>query len=29
VDDTGYPVWTLAVPANGAATLKVSWQTTD
>lgn len=29
VDDTGYPVWTLAVPANGAVTLKVSWQTTN
>ena len=29
IDDTGYPVWTLIVPANGAATLRVSWQTTD
>lgn len=29
VDDTGYPVWTLSVPANGAATLKAAWTTTD
>lgn len=29
VDDTGYPVWTLSVPANGAATLKATWTTTD
>lgn len=29
VDDTGYPVWTLSVPANGAATLKAGWMTTD
>lgn len=29
VDDTGYPVWTLTVPANGAATLKAAWTTTD
>lgn len=29
VDDTGYPVWTLNVPANGAATLKAAWTTTD
>ncbi|WP_427791861.1 DUF4139 domain-containing protein [Brevundimonas diminuta] len=29
VDDTGYPVWTLIVPANGAATLKAAWTTTD
>ncbi|MBN9479099.1 MAG: DUF4139 domain-containing protein [Bordetella sp.] len=29
VDDTGYPVWTLSVPANGAATLKAGWLTTD
>ncbi|WP_415289455.1 DUF4139 domain-containing protein [Brevundimonas sp. S1H14] len=29
IDDTGYPVWTLAVPANGAATLKAAWTTTD
>lgn len=29
VDDTGYPVWTLSVPANGATTLKAAWTTTD
>lgn len=29
IDDTGYPVWTLSVPANGAATLKAAWTTTD
>lgn len=29
VDDTGYPVWTLTVPANGAATLRAAWTTTD
>ena len=29
VDDTGFPVWSLTAPANGAATLRVSWQTTD
>lgn len=29
VDDTGYPVWTLSVPANGATTLKAVWTTTD
>lgn len=29
IDDTGYPVWTLTVPANGAATLKAAWTTTD
>ena len=29
VDDTGYPVWTLTVPANSAATLKAAWTTTD
>lgn len=29
VDDTGYPVWTMSVPANGAATLKAAWTTTD
>lgn len=29
VDDTGYPVWTLTVPANGAAILKAAWTTTD
>lgn len=29
VDDTGYPVWTMTVPANGAATLKATWATTD
>lgn len=29
VDDTGYPVWTLSVPANGAMTLKAAWTTTD
>lgn len=29
VDDTGYPVWTLIVPANSAATLKAAWTTTD
>ena len=29
VDDTGYPVWTLSVPANGAATLTAAWTTTD
>ena len=29
VDDTGYPVWTLNVPANGAVTLKAAWTTTD
>lgn len=29
VDDTGYPVWTLTVPANGAAVLKAAWDTTD
>lgn len=29
VDDTGYPVWTLSVPANGAATLNAAWTTTD
>ncbi|WP_312147723.1 DUF4139 domain-containing protein [Brevundimonas sp.] len=29
IDDTGYPVWTLTVPANGAATLAAAWTTTD
>ena len=29
VDDTGYPVWTLTVPANGAAKLRAAWTTTD
>ena len=29
IDDTGYPVWTMTVPANGAATLKATWTTTD
>ena len=29
IDDTGYPVWTLSVPANGAATLTAAWTTTD
>ena len=29
IDDTGYPVWTLTVPANGAAVLKAAWTTTD
>jgi hypothetical protein len=29
IDDTGFPVWTLTVPANGAATLKAAWTTTD
>lgn len=29
IDDTGYPVWTLTVPANGAAILKAAWTTTD
>ncbi|MND77252.1 hypothetical protein D3C80_689230 [compost metagenome] len=29
VDDTGYPVWTMTVPANGAATLTAAWTTTD
>lgn len=29
IDDTGYPVWTLTVPANGAATLSAAWTTTD
>lgn len=29
IDDTGYPVWTVTVPANGAATLKAAWTTTD
>jgi hypothetical protein len=29
IDDTGYPAWTLTVPANGAATLKAAWTTTD
>lgn len=29
IDDTGYPVWTLTVPANGAATLKAVWTTTN
>jgi len=29
VDDTGYPVWTLTVPANGGATLRAAWTTTD
>lgn len=29
IDDTGYPVWILTVPANGAATLKAAWTTTD
>lgn len=29
VDDTGFPVWTLTVPANGAATLTAAWTTTD
>jgi len=29
IDDTGYPVWTLTVPANGATTLKAAWTTTD
>ncbi|MNR38354.1 hypothetical protein D3C85_1564490 [compost metagenome] len=29
IDDTGYPVWTLSVPANGAATLNATWTTTD
>lgn len=29
IDDTGYPVWTLTVPANGAATLKAAWTTTN
>lgn len=29
VDDTGYLVWTLSVPANGAATLTAAWTTTD
>lgn len=29
VDDTGYPVWTLTVPANGAATLSAAWTTMD
>lgn len=29
VDDTGYPVWTLTVPANSAAILKAAWMTTD
>ena len=29
IDDTGYPVWTLTVPANGAATLTAAWTTTD
>lgn len=29
IDDTGYPVWTLTVPANSAATLKAAWTTTD
>ena len=29
VDDTGYPVWTMSVPANGAATLRAAWTTTD
>lgn len=29
IDDTGYPVWTLSVPANGAATLTAAWTTTN
>ena len=29
IDDTGYPVWTLTVPANGAATLTAVWTTTN
>ncbi len=29
IDDTGYPVWTMTVPANGATTLKAAWTTTD
>ncbi|MNN98768.1 hypothetical protein D3C81_2182370 [compost metagenome] len=29
IDDTGYPVWTLSVPANGVATLNATWTTTD
>ena len=29
IDDTGYPVWTVTVPANSAATLKATWTTTD
>lgn len=29
IDDTGYPAWTLTVLANGAATLKAAWTTTD
>ena len=29
IDDTGYPVWTLTVPANGAATLTAAWTTTN
>lgn len=29
IDDTGYPVWTMTVPANGAATLNAAWTTTD
>ncbi|WP_292033525.1 MULTISPECIES: DUF4139 domain-containing protein [unclassified Brevundimonas] len=29
IDDTGYPVWTLTVPANGAATLAAAWTTSD
>ncbi len=29
IDDTGYPVWTLSVPANGAVTLKAAWTTTN
>ncbi|HEY1073343.1 DUF4139 domain-containing protein [Brevundimonas sp.] len=29
IDDTGYPVWMVTVPANGAATLTAAWTTTD
>lgn len=29
IDDVGYPVWTLTVPAHGATTLKAAWTRTD